>query len=658
MRAEELYFSLDIGTRTVVGIVGAFQGIMFKVVDFEIVEHKKRSMFDGQIHDIESVVTAVSEVRERLERRLHTKFDKVSIAAAGRSLKTTKVKVERELDNLVYVDKDIISSMEIEAVQKAQKELESQNDAAEYYCAGYAVVNYYLNGTMITKLEGHRGNSIGVEVIATFLPKVVVDSLYFVINMTGLTVDSMTLEPIAALNISIQDSFKLLNIALVDIGAGTSDIALTKDGTVFAFAMVPTAGDEITEKISQEYLLDFDTAEKVKIDLSNKSIIDFQDVMGNKFQVNAEQILESAESAIKNLALEISLKILEYNGKSPSAVFLIGGGSRIPHITEFIAEYLELPKERVGVRKTDIIKDIEFDSIKMNGPEYITPIGIAVSANAVKEKDFLTVTINKRIIKLLNAKKITVADALIFIAYNPRDLIGRRGMELNYTLNGKEKTLKGELGEAAVIFINDVVGSLETQIKNGDIINIEPSKDGENAYLSIKELMKELPYMNIKVNGENEIIKPYIYVNGNRISESYNINEGDEILLKFPNTISQVINILSVSHKNLEILINNKTGSLEDRIYEQDIIEINNIIENNEVIKKEFDYDKKRIIIWVNDKQIEMSDKKEYIFVDIFNHIDIDTKTKNANLVLKLNGLPANYADVINDGDRIELRWI
>lgn len=661
MKKEELFFSLDIGTRTVVGIVAAIEGQKFKVLDFEVEEHKKRAMYDGQIHDIESVKSAVSKVKEKLEKRLKTKLDRVSIAAAGRSLKTSRIIVEREIDPYIHVDKDIIGSIEIEAIQKAQKEMESQNaqDSTEYYCAGYAVVNYYLNGTIISKLEGHRGNSIGVEVISTFLPKIVVDSLYFVINMVGLSVRSMTLEPIAAMNVSIQDNFKLLNIALVDIGAGTSDIALTKNGTVFAFAMVPIAGDEITEKIAENYLLDFDTAEGVKIDLSKKSTIKFKDIMGEKYQVEAEEIIRSAKDAIKNLAKEIADKILEYNGKAPSAVFLIGGGSRIPNISDYIAEYLELPKTRVGVRETDIIKDIEFDSEKMNGPEFVTPIGIAVSANAILEKDFLSVTVNNKTIKLLNAKKITVADALIFIGYNPSYLIGRRGMELRFTLNGTEKVIKGELGNAATIFINDEIGSLDKEISNGDIINIEPAKNGANASLSMKELMEELPSMNAKINGKIQKVKPIVFVSGKKVNEDYNITEGDNVFFVHAKTIAEIVNALSISTDELNIALNGKPALLEDEINEGDKIEINTLYETAKSKEEGYKGDKKGIKVWVNGKQIDMEDKySDYIFVDIFNYIDIDLKNKKGNVVLRINGLPANYSDVIRDGDRIELGWI
>lgn len=660
MNTEELFFSLDIGTRTVVGIVGMFKEEKFKIIDFEVEEHKNRAMYDGQIHDIESVMSAVTKVKEKLEKRLKTKLNKVSIAAAGRSLKTSRIVVEREIDPFVHVDKDIIGSLEIEAIQKAQKQIKSHGnqDLSDYYCVGYAVVNYYLNKTIISKLEGHRGNSIGVEVISTFLPKIVVDSLYYVINRAKLSVHNMTLEPIAAMNVSIQENFKLLNIALVDIGAGTSDIAITKNGTVYAFAMVPIAGDEITEKIAQTYLLDFDMAEKVKINISKKLTIKFRDVMGEKHEIDAEEIIISTENAIRNLAREIAEKILEYNGKSPSAVFLIGGGSSIPNIDKYISEYLNLPKGRVGVRKTDIIQDIEFDSKMMRGPEFITPIGIAVSAKAIREKDFLNITVNGKTIKLLNAKEITVADALIFVGYNPRYLIGRRGIDLHFTLNGKDQVVKGEPSTAATIFINDTIGNLHKEISNGDIIRINPAKDGNSASLAIKELKERLPVFHVKVDNKIQTIKPEVYVNGVKVGDDYTIIEGDNVSFKTMRTVSEVIYAMSISIDAFDIKINGKIARLADKIKENDIIELDTKCNNTEILEEKSDEDDKSIRVWVNGEQIHMSGKKTgYIFVDIFNYIDVDVKKAKGSLTLKLNGLPANYSDVIKDEDRIELWW-
>src|SRR5690606_22252797 len=98
--------------------------------------------------------------------------------------------------------------------------------------------------------------------IATFLPEMVVESLYTVMERAGIEVTYLTLEPIAALNVAIPSELRLLNLALADIGAGTSDIAVTKSGTVIAYDMVPIAGDEVTEAIAHNFLVDFNTAER------------------------------------------------------------------------------------------------------------------------------------------------------------------------------------------------------------------------------------------------------------------------------------------------------------------------------------------------------------------------------------------------------------
>ena len=66
------------------------------------------------------------------------------------------------------------------------------------------------------------------------------------------------------MNIAIPEQYRLLNIGLVDVGAGTSDICLTKDGCIIAYGMIPCAGDEITECIAKTYLVDFNTAKRLK----------------------------------------------------------------------------------------------------------------------------------------------------------------------------------------------------------------------------------------------------------------------------------------------------------------------------------------------------------------------------------------------------------
>ena len=109
-----------------------------------------------------------------------------------------------------------------------------------YYCVGYSVLYYQIRWRGNWSLVDQQGNEASIEVIATFLPRVVVESLLSALKRANLEMEALTLEPIAAINVLIPPSMRRLNVALVDIGAGTSDIAITDYGTVVAYGMVPT----------------------------------------------------------------------------------------------------------------------------------------------------------------------------------------------------------------------------------------------------------------------------------------------------------------------------------------------------------------------------------------------------------------------------------
>jgi len=257
-------FSLDIGTRSVTGIILKKADNAYSLVDYYVEEHRARSMHDGQIHHVLEVANVINNVKKALELK-HGPLHKVCIAAAGRSLKTIQSSSFMSLDDQAIKDEQVIKHLELSAVQEAQKTLMDEhikNKDASYYCVGYSVLHYELDGIHIGSLIDQIGHEAKVEIIATFLPKMVIESLLAAIVRGDLEMDALTLEPIAAIDVLIPESMRKLNVALVDIGAGTSDIALTNQGTVVAYGMVPTAGDEITEAISDHYLLDFPVAEQ------------------------------------------------------------------------------------------------------------------------------------------------------------------------------------------------------------------------------------------------------------------------------------------------------------------------------------------------------------------------------------------------------------
>jgi len=653
-KLPEVIFSLDIGTRSVIGIVAQQKEDVFQVLDVEIMHHPDRNMYDGQIHDIEGVVKIVKEIKKKLEEKLTLPLKEVAIAAAGRALQTYRVQVDRLIDENKEIDRSLINNLEMEGLQLAQAMLDKDKKKSKYYCVGYTVVNYFLNDSPIGSLLGHKGGKIGADILATFLPHVVVDSLYTVMHRVGLEVVHLTLEPIAAINVAIPAKARLLNLALVDIGAGTSDIALTKDGTIIAYAMASVAGDEITEALAQQYLLDFDAAEKLKLNLCQNNQQIFTDIVGIEYNLSTEEILANLEAPIDNLASQIAQNILEYNQKAPSAVFLVGGGSQIPCLTKAIAEKLSLPPARVVVKGTEVLQDIQFSSEqKINGPEFITPIGIGVTAFKNNNENFLHVTVNGQKVKMFNAKQLTIADALLLIGYNARKLLTTRGPSLTFFLNGLEKTINGAYGEAGQIYLNGQVASLETKLNNEDDIVIEEAKPGTKAAIILPEILPQAA--TVQIGDKTVSLLQSITVNGQEIpSIDIEIAEGDKIEIYYLQTLEDLLSFLEQSIVDWDFSVNSLPVKLNYRLQDGDIITWQKKEQKISLAKNLLS----TVTINVNNEQVSFQhDKKQLMFIDIFNYIKLDLSHVKGQVDLELNGQRASFTDPIKSGDNITISF-
>ena len=496
---EDYVFGLDIGTRSIVGTVGYRIGTdRFVVVAQKSLEHTTRAVIDGQIHDIATVADEIACVKKQLEVEIGQKLTNVSIAAAGRVLKTETVYVEHEMQSETRVTQEHIHSLDSIAVEKAYDRIRQQNDhkGKHFYCVGYSPVKYYLNGYPMEMIEKHMALSIGVEMIATFLPDEVVDGLYQAVEDAGLHVASLTLEPIAAINVAIPERFRLLNIALVDVGAGTSDISVVKEGSVIAFGMMPLAGDEITEAIAKRYLTDFETAEKAKKAADGKKMVTFKDIMGETVKVSQEEIHEVAAQAIDSIVSNVAQKIIELNGNSPvSAVFVVGGGGKMPGFTEKLAVKLNLPENRVAIRGAEVLQQIDFSATDVKKDStLVTPIGICLEYYEQKSS-FIYVKVNEERVKIYDNGKATVLDACIHAGFAQDSLFPSRGDSVHYKLNGEEREAKGYLGEAAEVAVNGKETNLNQLLQEEDQVRIKPATKGEGAHLTlgrIKECQKKI----------------------------------------------------------------------------------------------------------------------------------------------------------------------
>ncbi|MEW5919427.1 MAG: cell division FtsA domain-containing protein [Bacillota bacterium] len=575
---SRLIFALDIGTRSIVGLVCYPEGERLRVLTTEIAYHPQRDMLDGQIHNIAGVVTTARELKKTLEKRLGLTLGKVAVAAAGRALKTKRHLLERELFGEQKVRQQEIASLELEAVQKAQEFLfleEEQKTPELYYCVGYTTVGYFLDGYPITSLVGQRGKKMGIEVLATFLPQVVIDSLLTVVEQLNMTVHNLTLEPIAALHVTIPPEYRSLNLALVDVGAGTADIAITHKGSVTGYAMVPLAGDEVTEQLAETYLLDFQTAEKLKLKLSASpgGQVSFKDILGNSYRLPSTAIVSVLEPVVEKIAEAIAAAILEYNGGPPRAVFFIGGGSQTPLLREKLAACLGLSPEMVAIRGREIAHKIIYTGKKLKGPESITPFGIALSALQRDYFGFSYVTVNGKVIRLLDTDNLRVGNVLVTAGYSAGSLLGRRSPGLRIFFNNEEKVIPGNPGENAVIMVNGRDASLETVVKNNDCIEVIPARSGPPLQLKAGELCPP-EQCRVYCNGESYSIPPRLRINGLIANPERLLQEGDRVEFLGLGTVTDFLELLGLNGEEVELQVNGRNPSPDENLKPGDRISV------------------------------------------------------------------------------------
>lgn len=700
---EKLVFGLDIGTRSVVGTVGYKKNDKFYVVAQRIKEHDTRAMLDGQIHDIQKVGDTIRYIKSELEDVVGEKLEGVCIAAAGRMLYTVNTHVEAVLDNKEVTQEDIYNLVS-SGVEKAYEEFlasNNNNDDVKFYCVGHSVIRYFLNGNQISNLEGHNARNIGLDLIATFLPDEVVDSLYKSVEVAGLRVDNLTLEPIAAIGLAIPERFRMLNLALIDVGAGTSDISITNDGCILAFGMIPMAGDALTEDIAKACLVDFAEAEKIKKEADYKEEIEYMDIMLLPQKISAKKVREITKDTIDKMAGDVATKIKELNGgKAVSAVFIVGGGGKMTGYAEAVAKKLDIVKERVAIRGEEVMQNIIFEEETKKDSLLVTPIGICLNYYE-QSNNFIFVSFNGSRIKMYDNNNLSVGDVAMQAQFPNEYLFPRRGDALEFTVNGKARMIRGTSGEAASVFVNEEPATINTKVHANDIVRVVESTKGECAKATLENIDELGESISFDVNGSKVVVPKFASVNGSLQSKYYEIQNGDVIELVNYYSVGQIADFMDVIlDPKMNIYVNNKLADKDTEVYENFTVnwtlEIlkseKEEIEEQEAIASEEEYEentetedipeeeenvseetsdesvseekpgqdsqKGSVTVIVNKEPVTLKGKPSFVFVDVFDAINFNlADSRGRNIVTKINGRQAQYMENLKDGDVVDIYW-
>ncbi|HPT93906.1 MAG: cell division FtsA domain-containing protein [Limnochordia bacterium] len=638
-------FALDIGTRKIAGLLMEQEGQKYIVHHVVIKEQLPNAMQDGQIHDIPKVAQTIREVVAEISAYTSLQITEAVVAAAGRSLRTQRGQSTIRLPLNQEITGDMLGRLELSAVQDALANMNQyrvQTAVDTYLCVGYSVVQSYLDDQPIQNLLGHQGYSASVEVIATFLPRIVVDSLMTALRLAGLEIQSLTLEPIAAMHAVIPQSMRMLNLALVDVGAGTSDIAITADGTVKAFGMIPQAGDLITKIIADHYLLDFMEAERAKRQLNSGSIVECFDVLGNRLQIDCGEVLSLIQPAVASLAHKISNEISALNDGPPKGVILIGGGSLTPHLDREIARYLQLPDNLVRVRDRASLANIKGADDYL-GPQLVTPISIGCNHLDQLAMKLQKVTINGKTVHFLRISDATIGDALLNAGYDVDRLVNHTARCVDIMVNQKPCTIRGHSPAPVRILCNGEPAALQSKLQDQDTLEISIVENAEASPVLVSDLVQQLKLAKrLMINGRHLTIIPPIVINGQEKPLDCALADGDKAAYTPVETVADALRqagidsgqnsiVVYVNDQRVQldgpasVMVNGKPGHLSQPIRDGDRIEC------------------------------QPQAKAKFILADIFRVYQPHRMEDIKQIKFWINDQPAGYTDEISGGDRIRL---
>lgn len=700
--------ALDIGTRKIAGLLVAAAEEGFELKEAIVEQQLPGAMADGQIHHIDAVAKVIKRIKQKLEESHGRTFHKAAVAAAGRSLRTQTGSSKMSFAANHRLSADEVRALELDGVRDAVEKLAPESADGvmhSYLCVGYSVIQYYLDGEPIGALEGHQGSTAQVDVIATFLPRIVIDSLGTALERAGLEMLSLTLEPIAAMHVVVPPTMRLLNVALVDVGAGTSDLAISAGGTIKAYGMISYAGDAMTTGLAEHFLLDFKVAEKLKVELKPQELSVCHDVFGNELSLTYEEVVEVLRPRVETLAEKIAQEIIALNGSAPKGVILIGGGSRIPGLAELVAQKLNLPENLVRMRDRDSLSIVQ-GSPHFSGPEAITPIGIGCTHLDRKAMELIHVTVNDRRLQLLQMPTTTVAEALLHAGLVPSELVGRPGSAYTVELNGRCITLPGSRGKPAVLTRNGEPCDLAAPLADGDHLHVEAGQSGGPPQITLGELVDaQALVVTINCNGSPMEIKPLVSVNGQEQSFDYVLRDRDRIALQPITSFRELFAVLGIPperelafHLNgeektvrvtLELYVDGVKSPLETAIAPgQEVEYYHRPYTVKDLFPGSAQYPVPGIVVEVNGRKVELSHKEPapvvngaevtldyeikpqdrveykpsltgalgaYIVTDIFRCYEPDEVFTTRGGDILVNGVKSGFTTPIKHGDVVEL---
>jgi len=397
--------ALDIGTEFVKSLIFEVKENKAKVIGVSKTRQRLGDMQSGAVRDIKGVIETCEGSIRQAEEEAKISAQKAILGIAGELIKGvttivhyTRIDPEKEI-TFAELSK-IIQKVQEEAFNQARELLaeETGYSQVEVKLVNSAIVEVKIDGYRVNNPLGFKGKEIKVGVFNAFAPLVHLGALQTIADELGLDVISIAVEPYAVARAYSQEGDS--SAIFIDIGGGTTDVAVVRKGGVEGTKMYGLGGHAFTQKIANELSLSFSEAEKTKIRYS----------AGSLEEKKKEKIKKALSGDVGVWAQGLNLALEEFSAELlPRNIFLCGGGTLLPEIKS-VLEDLDwrkgLPFSRPPKISFASLKDINGvnDATgKLTAPQYVTPASLVnLSLELIGEETILDDVLNQAVKTLRN----------------------------------------------------------------------------------------------------------------------------------------------------------------------------------------------------------------------------------------------------------------
>ena len=387
--ANEIAVGLDIGTTKIVAMVGRYNEYG-KMEVLGVGKSKSLGVHRGVVNNITQTIQSIQQAVQEAESVSGTKINDVTVGIAGqhiRSLQHSDYITRPNADEVI--DDDDIDKLcnQVHKLVMLPGEEILHVLPQEYKVDGQAEIKEPV-GMYGGRLEANFHVVVGQVTSIRNIGRCVKSS--------GLELSDVTLEPLASANAVLSQEEKEAGVALIDIGGGTTDLAIFKDGIIRHTAVIPFGGNVITEDIKEGCSIIEKQAELLKIKFGSawpgenkdNEIVSIPGLRGREpKEITLKNLSKIIHARVVEIVEQVFLEIKNYGHESPkkkliAGIVLTGGGSQLKHLKQLV-EYITGMDTRIGYPNEHLAGNSDSET---TSPMYATAVGLVMDGLAHMQK--------------------------------------------------------------------------------------------------------------------------------------------------------------------------------------------------------------------------------------------------------------------------------